>query len=95
MRENSDAFVVGMICRLVTEKGIEEFLKAAEIVNKTNKNCYFLLIGDCQTHDHAIYAAQKKDQGKSYLDWLSNGYSGTVKYNEPIRITFLLGGHTK
>jgi glycosyltransferase involved in cell wall biosynthesis len=48
-----DAFVIGMICRLVKEKGVEEFLKAAEIVNKNNKNIYFILIGERQAHDHA------------------------------------------
>lgn len=48
-----DAFVIGMISRLVKEKGIEEFLKAAININKTNKNCFFILIGERQVHDHA------------------------------------------
>ena len=49
----SDAFVIGMISRLVKEKGIEEFLSAAKLINQDNKNCYFILIGERQTHDHA------------------------------------------
>ena len=48
-----DAYVIGMICRLVKEKGVEEFLEAAKIVHKKYKNCYFLLIGERQSHDHA------------------------------------------
>ena len=49
--ENS--FVVGLICRLVKEKGIEDFLQAAEQVNSHHNNCFFLLIGERQVHDHA------------------------------------------
>ena len=48
-----DSFVVGLICRLVKEKGIEEFLQAAEQVRSNHKNCFFLLIGEKQIHDHA------------------------------------------
>lgn len=47
-----DAFVVGMICRLVKEKGIKEFLEAIKEVHKNYNNCYFLLIGERQVHDH-------------------------------------------
>ena len=46
-----DAFVIGMISRLVKEKGIKEFLEAAIEINKNNKNCYFLLIGEREIHD--------------------------------------------
>ena len=69
----SDAFVVGMICRLVKEKGIEEFLKAAKVINEHNKNCQFLLIGERQTHDHAegvkhaLDSAQEKLKGSLIL----------------------------
>ena len=39
--------------QLVKEKGIEEFLQAAEQVRSNHKNCFFLLIGEKQIHDHA------------------------------------------
>ncbi len=48
-----DSFVIGVICRLVKEKGIDEFLTAAQEINLTNKNCHFLIIGERQVHDHA------------------------------------------
>lgn len=48
-----NVFVIGMISRLVEEKGINEFLEAAISINKDNKNCYFLLVGERQIHDHA------------------------------------------
>ena len=47
------AFVIGMICRLVKEKGVEEFLEAAREIKSDNENCYFLLIGEMHVHDHA------------------------------------------
>lgn len=49
----SDAFVIGMISRLVKEKGIKEFLQAATKIYDDNKNCYFILVGEKQAHDHA------------------------------------------
>ena len=48
-----DGFVVGIISRLVEEKGIVEFLEAAEYLNLDNSNLYFLLIGDRLASDHA------------------------------------------
>ena len=37
-----DAFVIGMISRLVKEKGVVEFLEAAEYLHSDNPNLYFL-----------------------------------------------------
>ena len=62
-----NAFVIGMICRLVKEKGIEEFLTAAKIVNQNNKNCYFVLIGERQTHDHAEGVDDTIDQAQEMM----------------------------
>ena len=39
------SFVIGSICRLVEEKGILEFLDAAEMISKIYPDVYFLLIG--------------------------------------------------
>ena len=49
----NDAFVVGMISRLVKEKGILEFLEAAENLHKDNSDIFFLLIGERLKSDHA------------------------------------------
>ena len=48
-----DAFIVGMISRLVKEKGIVEFIEAAKQLHLNNPNLYFLLIGDRLASDHA------------------------------------------
>ena len=40
-----DAFVIGMVCRLVREKGIIEFLDAAKLI-KNYSNVWFILVGD-------------------------------------------------
>ncbi len=48
-----EAFVIGMIGRLVEEKGVVEFFDAAKVVNKRHENVYFLLIGDRLASDHA------------------------------------------
>ena len=47
------AFVVGLIGRQVKEKGICEFLRAALEVSNKNPTCYFLLIGERLSSDHA------------------------------------------
>jgi glycosyltransferase involved in cell wall biosynthesis len=48
-----EAFVIGMIGRLVEEKGVVEFFDAAKVVHKRHENAYFLLIGDRLASDHA------------------------------------------
>ena len=68
----NNAFVVGMISRLVKEKGIVEFLEAAEILNKSNSNFYFLLIGERLISDHAesvdsILEASKEKLGRNLI----------------------------
>jgi glycosyltransferase involved in cell wall biosynthesis len=49
-----NAFVVGMIGRIVEEKGVLEFFEAANIVSKKHPGVYFLLIGDRLESDHAV-----------------------------------------
>ena len=48
-----DAFVVGMIGRQVKEKGVADFLAAAQIVVARNPQTWFLLIGERLASDHA------------------------------------------
>ena len=50
----ADVFVIGCIGRLVREKGIVEFLQAAETVAAGNPNVWFLLIGERLASDHAL-----------------------------------------
>ena len=65
-----DAFVVGLIGRLVREKGIVDFLEAAKIVAGKDKKIWFLLVGDRLSSDHAddvireLAQAQKDLQGR-------------------------------
>jgi len=47
-----DAPVIGIIGRLVREKGYGEFLQAAEIVARHHPDTYFLLVGDRLQSDH-------------------------------------------
>ena len=63
----NDAFVVGMISRLVEEKGIVEFLEAAEYLNLDDSNLYFLLIGDRLASDHAESVTDIIDSTKKKL----------------------------
>ena len=47
-----NAYVVGMISRLVREKGLVEFLEAAVAINKSFPHTYFLLVGERLSSDH-------------------------------------------
>lgn len=49
-----DAVVVGIIGRLVREKGYGEFFRAAEILAAQHPNTYFLVVGERLQSDHAI-----------------------------------------
>ena len=76
----SNAFVIGMISRLVKEKGVEEFLQAAEKIYNENNNCYFLLIGEFETHDHAegVEVALKLAQNKLKGNLVLTGYRSDI-----------------
>lgn len=54
----TQAFCVGILGRLVESKGFNDFIQAALIVKKANKNVKFLIIGD------------DPDEGKSYQNYL-------------------------
>jgi glycosyltransferase involved in cell wall biosynthesis len=49
-----DAIVVGMIGRLVREKGVMEFLTAATILADRFPNAWFVLVGERLSSDHAV-----------------------------------------
>ena len=69
-----------MISRLVKEKGVEEFLQAAEKIYNENNNCYFLLIGEFQSHDHAegVEVALKLAQNKLRGNLILTGYRSDI-----------------
>ena len=62
----AEAFVVGVVSRLVREKGLVEFLEAAVELGKSFPNAHFLLVGERLSSDHdasiegALQAAQKQ-----------------------------------
>ncbi len=62
----ADAFVVGIVSRLVREKGLIEFLEAAVELGKTFPMAHFLLVGERLSSDHdasieqELQAAQKQ-----------------------------------
>lgn len=47
------AFVVGIIARMVEEKGVGEFLQAAVEVAEKNPSVHFLMVGERLSSDHA------------------------------------------
>ena len=62
-----DTFVIGMIGRLVEEKGVVEFLEAAMMVAGTSPNAYFILVGDRLPSDHATTVEVIIEQAKKKL----------------------------
>ena len=47
-----NAFVVGMVARLVEEKGVPDFLQAAKLIAASDKSVFFLLVGERLRSDH-------------------------------------------
>ena len=62
------AFVIGMIARLVREKGIVEFLEAAIKVARINKDIYFLIVGTRLDTDHASDVSSAIDKARKILN---------------------------
>ena len=62
-----NAYVVGMIGRLVKEKGVLEFLEAAKLVSKKNSNIHFMLVGSRLESDHSQAVDDKIKTCKSDL----------------------------
>jgi len=62
-----NAFVIGMIGRLVKEKGVVDFLDAAMMVANSNPDVYFILIGERLSSDHAAAVDDKIEMAKEAL----------------------------
>lgn len=62
-----NAFVIGMIGRQVREKGIVEFLQAAEMAAARDGNIYFLLIGERLDSDHAAGVQAEFERARQQL----------------------------
>ena len=62
------AFVIGIIARLVREKGIVEFLEAAIKAASINKEIYFLIVGTRLDTDHAKGVTDKINEAKKILN---------------------------
>ncbi len=63
----NDAIVIGMVGRLVEEKGVIEFLEAAEMIAQTNENVWFLLVGERLESDHSASVDGKITKTQSLL----------------------------
>ena len=64
----SDKIVIGMISRLVQEKGIVEFLKAAQNISKSYPQVYFLLVGSRLLSDYDSNVDSSIDDAKKNLN---------------------------
>lgn len=61
------AYVVGFIGRQVREKGIAEFLQAAQILARSHPQLWFLLVGERLSSDHAAGVDGEYAQAKQVL----------------------------
>lgn len=59
------SFVIGMVGRLVEEKGVVEFLEAALMIH--NPNVYFILVGARLSSDHACSVEETVNNAKKVL----------------------------
>lgn len=75
-----DAYVVGVISRLVREKGLVEFLEAAVELGKSFPKMYFLLIGERLASDHNASIVNELQTAQNQLGprLLAVGYRADV-----------------
>ncbi len=64
---SKNQFIVGMISRLVREKGLIEFLKAAQSIFQKNSNIVFVLIGERLSSDHDKDIKKELDFAKNLM----------------------------
>lgn len=62
-----NAFVIGVIARMVQEKGIRDFLLAAEEAAKREANLYFLMVGERLESDYAGNVAGDLERVSKFL----------------------------
>lgn len=75
-----DAYVVGVVSRLVREKGLAEFLEAAVELGKSFPKAYFLLVGErlISDHDASIERELQDAQQKLGSRLVAAGYRADV-----------------
>ena len=61
------AIAIGIIGRMVAEKGYREFFRAAEFLAAKRSNIYFIAIGERLPSDHAPDVATELDQARAAL----------------------------
>ena len=76
----ADAFVVGIVSRLVREKGLIEFLEAAVELGKKFPNAHFILVGERLLSDHDAAIEQELQAAQKQLGsrLLAVGYRADV-----------------
>lgn len=63
----TDAEVIGIVARLVEEKGYREFLSAAATIAARRPNVYFLVIGERLASDHASGIEQSLNRARNTI----------------------------
>ena len=63
----AEVYVIGFIGRMVQEKGVSEFLRAAQILVRTYPQLWFLLVGERLPSDHAVGVEREYAQAKEAL----------------------------
>lgn len=61
------AYVVGVIARMVKEKGLVEFLEAAVQLGQHSQDVYFLMVGERLVSDHGVSVERELNDAKSKL----------------------------
>jgi glycosyltransferase involved in cell wall biosynthesis len=64
VENNNSPLVVMMASRLLSSKGVKEFIQAAELVNKNNKKVRFVLVGDVDLSNPESINNSELDQWK-------------------------------
>lgn len=76
----ADAFVIGVVARLVKEKGLAEFLEAAVTLGIRFPRVHFLLVGERLSSDHDASIEQELSQAQKMLGprLIAPGYRADV-----------------
>lgn len=75
LRIADDAFVVGMIGRLSTQKAPDMFIRAAEIIHKEIPKSAFIIVGDGEQREDLETYARKHGLQLVVTGWTDNPYS--------------------